>query len=126
MCRDAAICVSSGINASFAVHQDKTGKATDIALGWAIAIGSPFVFEVLSPDVLYSLLTLPTLQQRSACMLHGSRLAQETRKDRMHHHCSVWLTTLKDEYCSDNGIPLSLSLSLSDDAQGRVLLRHLR
>jgi ketol-acid reductoisomerase len=46
--------VSSGINASFAVHQDKTGKATDIALGWAIAIGSPFVFEVLSPDVLRS------------------------------------------------------------------------
>ena len=75
MCRDAAICVSSGINASFAVHQDKTGKATDIALGWAIAIGSPFVFEVLSLDVLYSLLTLPTLQQRSACMLHVKRLA---------------------------------------------------
>merc|ERR1719199_480740 len=35
----------SGINASFAVHQDATGRATEIALGWAIAIGSPFVFE---------------------------------------------------------------------------------
>merc|ERR1719353_1523891 len=34
----------SGINASFAVHQDATGNATDIALGWSIAIGSPFTF----------------------------------------------------------------------------------
>jgi len=76
MCPDAAICVSVGINASFAVHQDKTGKATDIALGWAIAIGSPFVFEVLSPHVLDSLPTLRNLQQRSACMLHVKRLAQ--------------------------------------------------
>ena len=35
----------AGINASFAVHQDKSGKATDTALAWAIAIGSPFVFK---------------------------------------------------------------------------------
>eukprot|EP00960_Hanusia_phi_P027257 746720-Hanusia_phi.AAC.2 len=35
----------AGINSSFAVHQDATGRATEIALGWAIAIGSPFVFE---------------------------------------------------------------------------------
>lgn len=35
----------AGINASFAVQQDKSGKATDIALAWAIAIGSPFVFK---------------------------------------------------------------------------------
>lgn len=34
----------SGINASFAVHQDATGDATDIALGWSIALGSPFTF----------------------------------------------------------------------------------
>ena len=34
----------SGINASFAVHQDATGGATDIALGWSIAVGSPFTF----------------------------------------------------------------------------------
>jgi len=40
----------SGINASFAVHQDYTGKATEIALGWAIAIGSPFVFETTLKD----------------------------------------------------------------------------
>ena len=34
----------AGINASFAVHQDATGNATDIALGWSIALGSPFSF----------------------------------------------------------------------------------
>ena len=35
----------AGINCSFAVEQDVTGEAADIALGWAIAIGAPFVFE---------------------------------------------------------------------------------
>ncbi len=35
----------AGINASFAVHQDVTGKATDYALGWSVALGSPYTFE---------------------------------------------------------------------------------
>ncbi|MBD97874.1 ketol-acid reductoisomerase [bacterium] len=35
----------AGINCSFAVHQDLDNRATDIALGWAIAIGAPFVFQ---------------------------------------------------------------------------------
>ena len=35
----------AGINASFAVHQDIEGKATDYALGWAVALGSPYIFE---------------------------------------------------------------------------------
>jgi ketol-acid reductoisomerase len=35
----------AGINASFGVHQDVSGKATDLALGWGIALGSPFMFE---------------------------------------------------------------------------------
>jgi ketol-acid reductoisomerase len=34
----------AGINASFAVHQDVDGRATDIALGWSIALGSPYTF----------------------------------------------------------------------------------
>ncbi len=34
----------AGINCSFAVHQDATGNAADIAVGWAIAIGAPFAF----------------------------------------------------------------------------------
>ena len=35
----------AGINSSFGVHQDVSGRATDIALGWGVAVGSPFVFE---------------------------------------------------------------------------------
>ena len=35
----------AGINASFGVHQDVSGKATDLALGWGAALGSPFMFE---------------------------------------------------------------------------------
>jgi len=34
----------AGINASFAVHQDATGNAADIAVGWAVAVGAPFAF----------------------------------------------------------------------------------
>eukprot|EP00172_Hildenbrandia_rubra_P001727 Plantae.Rhodophyta-Hildenbrandia_rubra.ctg23025.p1 GENE.Plantae.Rhodophyta-Hildenbrandia_rubra.ctg23025~~Plantae.Rhodophyta-Hildenbrandia_rubra.ctg23025.p1 ORF type:complete len:565 (+),score=77.27 Plantae.Rhodophyta-Hildenbrandia_rubra.ctg23025:78-1772(+) len=35
----------AGINCSFAVHQDVDGKATDLAIGWAVAIGAPFSFQ---------------------------------------------------------------------------------
>eukprot|EP00934_Nitzschia_sp_Nitz4_P006873 Nitzschia sp. Nitz4//scaffold152_size53828//15195//17266//NITZ4_006737-RA/size53828-augustus-gene-0.92-mRNA-1//1//CDS//3329537187//6863//frame0 len=35
----------AGINSSFAVHRDVSGKATDLALGWGVAVGSPFMFE---------------------------------------------------------------------------------
>jgi ketol-acid reductoisomerase len=35
----------AGINASFAVHQDVDGRATDIALGWSVALGSPYTFQ---------------------------------------------------------------------------------
>ena len=35
----------AGINCSFAVEQDIDGRATDIALGWAVALGSPFTFK---------------------------------------------------------------------------------
>jgi ketol-acid reductoisomerase len=35
----------AGINCSFAVHQDVTGFATERALGWAIGIGAPYIFQ---------------------------------------------------------------------------------
>jgi ketol-acid reductoisomerase len=35
----------AGINSSFAVHQDVTGRATEYALAWSVALGSPFTFE---------------------------------------------------------------------------------
>jgi len=34
----------AGINASFAVQQDVDGRATDLALGWSVAVGSPYTF----------------------------------------------------------------------------------
>ncbi len=34
----------AGINCSFAVEQDINGKATDYALGWAVAVGAPYIF----------------------------------------------------------------------------------
>jgi len=35
----------SGINASFGVHQNPSGRATDVSLAWGVALGSPFMFE---------------------------------------------------------------------------------
>ena len=35
----------AGINASFAIEQDIDGKATDRALGWSVALGSPYSFQ---------------------------------------------------------------------------------
>lgn len=35
----------AGINSSFAIEQDIDGHATDYALGWSVAIGSPFTFQ---------------------------------------------------------------------------------
>jgi ketol-acid reductoisomerase len=35
----------AGINCSFAVEQDINGKATDHALGWAVALGAPAIFK---------------------------------------------------------------------------------
>lgn len=35
----------AGINCSFAVEQDLDGRAIELALGWAIAVGAPYVFK---------------------------------------------------------------------------------
>ena len=35
----------AGINASFAIEQDVTGRATDRALGWSVALGAPYTFQ---------------------------------------------------------------------------------
>ncbi|MBM7789030.1 ketol-acid reductoisomerase [Tenggerimyces flavus] len=35
----------AGINASFAVHQDVDGRATERALAWSIGLGSPYTFQ---------------------------------------------------------------------------------
>lgn len=35
----------AGINSSIAIHQDVDGRATDYALAWSVAIGSPYTFR---------------------------------------------------------------------------------
>jgi ketol-acid reductoisomerase len=35
----------AGINCSVAVHRDVDGRATDVALAWAIGLGAPFIFS---------------------------------------------------------------------------------
>lgn len=35
----------AGINSSFAIQQDIDGKATDYAIAWAVALGSPYCFQ---------------------------------------------------------------------------------
>jgi ketol-acid reductoisomerase len=40
----------AGINASFAVEKNVSGKAADTALAWATALGSPFMFETTMTD----------------------------------------------------------------------------
>ena len=35
----------AGINTSFAVEQDLDGRATDVALGWSVALGAPYTFK---------------------------------------------------------------------------------
>ncbi|PKA52029.1 Ketol-acid reductoisomerase, chloroplastic [Apostasia shenzhenica] len=50
----------AGINSSFAVHQDVDGKATNVALGWSVALGSPYTFAT-------------TLEQEYKCDIYGER-----------------------------------------------------
>jgi ketol-acid reductoisomerase len=47
----------SGINASFAVHQDATGKAEERALALGIAVGSGYLFQTTFEKEVYSDLT---------------------------------------------------------------------
>jgi len=47
----------SGINSSFAVHQDYTGRALDRTLALGIAVGSGFLFETSFEHEVYSDLT---------------------------------------------------------------------
>merc|ERR1711966_432305 len=35
----------AGINASFAIQQDVDGKATEVALAWAVGNGAPYLFQ---------------------------------------------------------------------------------
>ncbi|KAL3509163.1 hypothetical protein ACH5RR_028564 [Cinchona calisaya] len=41
-----------GINSSLAFYQDIDGRATDVALGWSVALGSPFTFATILEHLL--------------------------------------------------------------------------
>jgi len=43
--RQGAETNGAGINASFAVEQDVSGRAVDRALGWSVGLGAPFTFQ---------------------------------------------------------------------------------
>ncbi|XP_026401213.1 ketol-acid reductoisomerase, chloroplastic-like isoform X2 [Papaver somniferum] len=58
-----------GVNASFAVHQDVDGRATDVALAWSVALGSPLTFST-------------TLEQEYKRDTFGKHDSQETERRR--------------------------------------------
>ncbi|MEV6845811.1 hypothetical protein [Actinoplanes sp. NPDC051411] len=43
--RQGAETNGAGINASFAVEQDVSGRAVDRALGWSVGLGAPYTFQ---------------------------------------------------------------------------------
>lgn len=75
----------AGINCSFAVHQDIDGRATDIAIGWAIAIGAPFCF-------------LTTLENEYKSDIFGER---GVLLGGIHGICESLYTYFKDHGASD-------------------------
>ncbi|POM63586.1 Ketol-acid reductoisomerase, partial [Phytophthora palmivora] len=40
----------AGINSSVAIHQDVSGSATEIALGWSVGVGAPYTFYTTMSD----------------------------------------------------------------------------
>ncbi|KAL7215674.1 hypothetical protein ACSBR1_027762 [Camellia fascicularis] len=58
----------AGINSSFGVHQDVDGRATDVALGWSVALGSPFTFATTLEQEYKS----DVFAERAACILLGA------------------------------------------------------
>jgi len=51
----------SGINSSYAIHQDYTGRAKERTLALGIAIGSGYLFPTTFEQEVYSDLTLPRM-----------------------------------------------------------------
>ena len=111
----------AGINCSFAVHQDYTGNAGDIAIGWAIAVGAPFAFRESHSDLARQCLQV--------CM-HAPVHARACPRRTAH---------AKSSQCTSTGDPLHMRqvlkwvldtcavlASCSHDPGERVQERHLR
>ena len=84
-----------GINASFAIHQDATGKARDRAIATAFAIGSGHLFETSFENEVYSDLT----GERCVLMgmLQGAFLAQyEVLREQGHSPSEAYNETIEE------------------------------
>lgn len=84
-----------GINASFAIHQDATGKARDRALATGIAIGSGYLFETTFEKEVFSDLT----GERGVLMgaIYGLWLAQyEVLREHGHSPSEAFNETVEE------------------------------
>src|SRR4051794_38998317 len=84
-----------GINASFAVHQDTTGRARDRCLALGIAIGSGYLFETTFQKEVYSDLT----GERGVLMgaIYGLWLAQyEVLREHGHSPSEAFNETVEE------------------------------
>src|SRR4051812_49142926 len=84
-----------GINSSFAVHQDVTGRARDRALALGVAIGSGYLFETTFQKEVYSDLT----GERGVLMgaIYGLWLAQyEVLRARGHSPSEAFNETVEE------------------------------
>jgi ketol-acid reductoisomerase len=84
-----------GINASFAIHQDATGKARERALALGIAIGSGYLFETTFQKEVFSDLT----GERGVLMgaIYGLWLAQyEVLRERGHSPSEAFNETVEE------------------------------
>jgi ketol-acid reductoisomerase len=84
-----------GINASFAVHQDTTGRARDRALALGVAIGSGYLFETTFKQEVFSDLT----GERGVLMgaIYGLWLAQyEVLREHGHSPSEAFNETVEE------------------------------
>jgi ketol-acid reductoisomerase len=84
-----------GINASFAIHQDVTGRARDRALALGIAIGSGYLFETTFQKEVFSDLT----GERGVLMgaIYGLWLAQyEVLREKGHSPSEAFNETVEE------------------------------
>ncbi len=116
----------AGINASFAVQQDVDGRATDIALGWSIAVGSPYTFQT----TLESEYKSDAFGERGILLgaVHGliealfrRYLSQGMHRDDAFLHSSESITGPISSMISKHGI---LAVYESLDAQSKAVFEH--
>ena len=84
-----------GINASYAIHQDATGRARDRALALGVAIGSGYLFETTFQQEVYSDLT----GERGVLMgaIYGLWLAQyEVLREHGHSPSEAFNETVEE------------------------------